>query len=169
MSGSLRIVIACFFVACASCQAAGAKGMSIYRSWPIDGVHVEVRLDENRETVTLGDLMFDLQICADSEAFKCFSSEVLSFAVPKDVLPTTAPWTIAEIEYRLLGYSEELFLGQAVGVFAIAANINGTDLVFYYAKQRGLLGIGGLNAGSTLLLSIEYCGFGAASDCIGPP
>lgn len=170
MSNLVRILLtSCLLLALASCKGADAREMSIYRSFPIDGVHSEVRLDRNRGKLTLGDLMVDLQICADAESFKCFSSEFLSFAVPKDLVSPTAPWTVGEVEYRLVGYSEEMFLGQAAGVFAITARINDTDLVFYYTKQRGLLGISGLNAGSTLLLSIEYCGFGAANDCTEPP
>lgn len=170
MSDLIRILLSwCLIIACGSCQAAGVIETTIYRSLPIDGAHSEVRLDENRGKLTIGDLTVNMQKCADTEAYECFSSEFLSFAVPKNVVSEIAPWTVNGIEYSLLGYSEEGLLGQAVGIFAIAANINGTNLVFYYAQKRGLIAFSGLNAGSTILLSVEYCGFGAENVCAAPP
>ena len=57
-------------------------------------------------------------------------------------------------------------LGQAIDMYWITATINEQMAVFYYSKERGLLGIGSEAQGGPNLFSATNCGLFANSACI---
>jgi hypothetical protein len=155
----------CVLFVCIACSAPTPESYWIYRGLSEDLHGPELVIDAGRETLTVGDLAVKLEICSKTEEFICFASEFLSFAVPRDLSETSAPWQFGGTEYRVLAHRDEMVLGQKVSLFILGANIEGNDLVFYFSKQRGLIALAGANRTGVPLLGVGYCGFGAAIDC----
>ena len=165
MSGlMIRFVFCCLYL-CLCCTASAVENRWIYRSLGPDMRSPEIIIDANRKVLTAGDLSTGLEICRSTESYYCFSSDFLSFAVPKDLSEESESWVYGGVEYRVLGHRKELVLGQEFSVFYIGTNAEGSDLVFCYSKKRGLIALSGASRPGTPLLIVDYCGFGAESKC----
>ena len=150
---------------CVACSAPTPENYWIYRNLSEDLRGREIVIDAGREQLTVRDLAVNLEICSQTEEFICFSSEFLSFAVPRNLSEKSGPWSFGGTEYRVLAYRDEMILGQNISLFFVGANIDGNDLVFYFSKQRGLIALAGSNGTGTQLFGVDYWGFGADIDC----
>ena len=162
-----KLSLCCVLVICMSCSAPPAESYWIYRNLSTGMDSPEVVINADGRTISVTDLAAPLEICSQTEEFLCFTSEFLSFAVPRDLSEDSATWNYDGAEYSLLAYQDELILGQELSLFIIGTSMEGRDLVFYFSKERGLIALGGTNPTATPLLSVGYCGFGAEINC-GP-
>jgi len=126
----------------------------------------EVVIDAGRKRISVRDLAAPLDICSQTEKYLCFSSEFLSFAVPRNLSEKSTAWNYGGTDYNVLEYRDELILGQELSLYFIGTSIEGRDLVFYFSKERGLFALGGADRVATIF-SVGYCGFGAEINC-GP-
>jgi len=162
-------LILCFaLLTCMSCSKPPVEHYYGYRHLSPGNAGAVVTIDADRLTISVTDLGASLEICPPAHEFICFNSDLLSFAVPRDLSENSAPWSYSGTEYRVLSHRDERILGQFVSLFIIGANLEGSDLVFYFSKHRGLIALGPAGETGTPLFGIDYCGFGAEISCRTP-
>jgi hypothetical protein len=75
-------------------------------------------------------------------------------------------WNDTDVSYTVTAHRTELILGQQFDAYFIASTVDGNAREFMFSPERGLLSMRIHEPDSvTVLVSLEYCGFGAAKTC----
>lgn len=143
--------------------AADRDGYWSYRTIHPDGP--ELSIDTKSNTLSIGDISYELRQCTNFDDGVCFTSNAISIALPGALDSGESTWTANGYHFRIESHSEESFFGQRVVVYAISAKKKTSEITLYYSPRRGLLAIGPVGSKGSLLLSSSYCGFAADSTC----
>jgi len=137
-------------------------------------------IDEVRHGVLSGDTGLSADFCEDKSDFYCVTSELLCFAVPKNLAPEQKVWVYGKYRYEILrpAMTQRIF-GEdvdiiVIGQSSISDKTHTPGTFFYYSPKRGLLAFGGyverkadgkIYPGLPIdaMLSSESVGFGAES------
>jgi hypothetical protein len=113
------------------------------------------------------------KICAKTEPFICFNSDVFRFAVPRE-LGNQQTWDYDGIKYQLVSHEVMMLLGRPVQVFVIDQDWKtGPRLRFFFSPAFGLFAFTALPENQSspayrrpLFLAENGCAFGAAPSCV---
>ncbi len=121
-------------------------------------------IDTNPATPGIGviDVVEPVSFCRKSDPYICFTSEVLNFAVPRDIKNKKA-WDYAGQHYEVTRYFEKKLLGTLSRAYLIESMQKNVTVKFLYSVKRGLLGIEGASSEgrAPTLISTQKKGFGA--------
>jgi len=131
-------------------------------------------LDMERMVLSRGHGGERIHDCQEHEQFHCFSSHVLSFAVPRKTPDVGASWAASGFEYRVVRKEKVEIFGVSIDTLVInqSARESGFVNTYYYSIERGLIGLSLQDSSDgrlELMLSTSGYGFPAMKngDLIG--
>lgn len=127
-------------------------------------------IEANPTRTSVGHVLSDARLCAESESFRCFEGSGIAFAVPKVFNATKGfSWKFGGNEYVVSGQVDLQILGQSLQVLHIDSKTQNPQLRFHYSIERGLVAIEGLcEECRSIWILEESCGFAAEKPCSQP-
>lgn len=127
-----------------------------------------VSLSKATQQVVLNDLAYKAYYCTKYDQFKCVTSDVFNFSIPREWPISKKKWKINDKEYRVITEKIIYLLGRTFPVLMIEGTQENFVFHYLYSKSNGLLGFKiekGNEMGS--FYSVNECGFASQKNCFG--